>query len=67
MNAQQIREALVEANIRHDDAIAAGDIDKALEIDHARMYLQDWLVQEIMKEDPYATEADIRYFEGWAG
>ena len=64
MNIQQIREALTEANIRYEDAVARGEHDKAFDLDHARMYLQDWLVQEIKKEDPYSTEADIRYFEG---
>jgi hypothetical protein len=27
--------------------------------------LREQLIQAIMAEDPYTTEADIRFFEGW--
>lgn len=61
----KLRGALIEANLRHAEALALGNAASATELTHAKEYILDMLVREIQAEsnDPYTTAADIRYFE----
>ena len=61
----KLRSALREANLRHAEALSLGNEASARELVHAREYILDMLVREIQAEsnDPYTTEADIRYFK----
>ena len=61
----KLRSALVEANKKYFEALDLGNKEAAQELIHAKEYILDMLVREIQAEsdDPYTTEADIRYFE----
>ena len=64
-----IRRALTEIEAAYEgalDAQVAGTEDgsRAVALLKARDQLWDLLVRTIQAEDPYTTEADIRYFEG---
>lgn len=65
---ETIRRALTEIEAAYEgalDAQVAGREDgkRAVALLKARDQLWDLLVMEIQAEDPYTTEADIRYFE----
>lgn len=65
MNIQQIRDALkmLESNYSMAMDFEAYTLADAL-LDKI-ILLQDQLVETITAADPYTTEADIRFFEGW--
>lgn len=63
MTIEQIRYALSEIEQSFSIAMENGAESLALAILAKRDQLWNELVQRIQAEDPYATEADIRYFE----
>lgn len=65
MNIQQIRD---ELEMLESNYAMAMDFKAYPLADHLLPQiraLQDMLVELITAEDPYTTEADVRFFEGW--
>lgn len=64
MTIDQIRAALAHMEENYSLAMDAGEYGLANAF-HAKI---DWLWEELIRqvpiEDPYTTEADVRYFEG---
>jgi hypothetical protein len=65
MNIQQIRD---ELEMLESNYAMAMDFKAYALADHLHpqiLALRDKLVALVCEEDPYTTEADIRFFEGW--
>ena len=67
MTVDQIRGALDHMESNYGLAIDADDMSLASAFYDKIMWLRSELIREIRAADPYTTEADIRYFEGWQG
>ena len=65
MTVDKIRTALDYMEQNYSLAMDHEDMGLAQAFYDKIMFLRDELVREIRAEDPYTTEADIRYFEGW--
>lgn len=63
MTVDQIRTALSHMERNYALAMDAQDYSLAMAFSDKIEWLWGELVREIQAEDPYATEADIRYFE----
>lgn len=63
MNVDQIRTALDHMEQNYALAMDAQDYSLANAFSDKIDWLWNELVREIQAEDPYATEADIRFFE----
>lgn len=63
MNIEQIRTALSHMEQNYALAMEAQDYSLANAFSDKIEWLWGELVRVIQAEDPYATEADIRYFE----
>ena len=64
MTVDQIRTALDELESNYSMAMDCEDYDLARRILPAIDSLREALVELVCVEDPYTTEADVRYFEG---
>ena len=64
MTVDQIRAALLHMENNYGLAMDAEDYSLAAAFKDKIDYLWGELVSKIQAEDPYTTEADIRYFEG---
>jgi hypothetical protein len=65
MNIQQIRDALEMMESNHKMALDFEAHGLAVALRDKVGVLREQLIQAIIAEDPYTTEADIRFFEGW--
>ena len=63
MNINQIRTTLDELESNYDMAMKFGAYPLADHLLKQIDTLREELVRQIQAEDPYTTEADIRYFE----
>lgn len=63
MSIDEIRFALTVNENTYAIALDEGQNETAMRILAQRDRLWDELVRQIQAEDPYTTEADIRYFE----
>lgn len=63
MTVEQIRQALTYMETNYSLALAAEDYSLANAFYSKIDWLRAELVRQIQAEDPYTTEADIRYFE----
>ena len=66
MTVDQIRTALVELESNYSMAMDFSAYPLANAIACQIDSLRDELVRQIQAEDPYTSEADIRYFENFA-
>lgn len=64
MNINQIRTTLDELESNYDMAMKFGAYPLADHLLKQIDVLREELIRQIQAEDPYTTEADIRYFEG---
>lgn len=64
MTINEIRQALEHMENNFGFAIDAEDYSLAAAFKAKIDYLWDELIRKIQEDDPYTTEADIRYFEG---
>jgi hypothetical protein len=65
MTVDQIRAALDYMESNYSLAMDHEDMGLAQAFYDKIKFLQGELIRTIRAEDPYTTEADIRYFEGW--
>ena len=65
MTIDEIRTALDRCEARFTEAMKANDFQEARDQRTARDYFIEQLVRKIQEEDPYTTEADVRYYEGF--
>lgn len=65
MTIDQIRTALDHMESNYGLAMDAEDQGLAHAFYDKIVWLRNELIRAIRTEDPYTTEADIRYFEGW--
>jgi len=65
MTVNQIREALSFMEANYSSVMDSDDYSFADAILDRIIVLQDRLVKAIVAEDPFTTEADVRYFEGF--
>ena len=65
MTVDQIRTALDHMEANYGLAMDHEDMGLAQAFYDKIMYLRTELIRAIRAADPYTTEADIRYFEGW--
>jgi hypothetical protein len=61
---ETLRKALTLAESHYSKALDRRDYDTANFISKSIDGLQVILATELMAEDPYASEADVRHFEG---
>lgn len=65
MSIDQIRSALTHMEANYSLAMDTESYSLANAFLDKIIFLQDELVRLVVAEDPYTTEADVRYFEGF--
>jgi hypothetical protein len=65
LTLEQVREGLVWLQRNYETMLDSGAYDLANMIGAKIDAYKQELISRITAEDPYTTEADIRYFEGW--
>ena len=65
MTVDQIRSALDHMEANYSSAMDSEAYGLAQAMYDKIMSLRDQLIQAITAADPYTTEADVRYFEGF--
>lgn len=65
MTVKDIRDALEIMELNYQMAIGFRANTLAEALRDKILLLQDQLVKAIVAEDPYTTEADVRFFEGF--